>query len=122
MGQHWDGALTAAMQLATGELAAALLPGARGPVVGAAQRLFYITDVNARPARVDPDAWRLRIHGRVERPLELALGDLESLGLEELDATLVCVHNPVGGDRIGSARWIGVPLSRLLELAGVRPD
>src|SRR5437868_3976632 len=43
MGQHWDGALTAAMQLATGELAAALLPGARGPVVGAAQRLIHMT-------------------------------------------------------------------------------
>jgi DMSO/TMAO reductase YedYZ molybdopterin-dependent catalytic subunit len=83
---------------------------------------FYVTDVNARPSRIDPDAWRLRVDGMVERPLEFTLGDLESLGLEELDATLVCVHNPVGGDRIGSARWVGVPLSRLLEMAGARPD
>ena len=81
---------------------------------------FYVTDVAARPARIDPDAWRLRVHGMVERPLELALDDIESLGLEELDATLVCVHNPVGGDRIGSARWAGVPLERILDAAGVR--
>src|SRR3954468_8015485 len=83
---------------------------------------FYVTDVAARPPRVDPDTWRLRVTGMVERPLELTLDDIESLGRTELDATLVCVHNPVGGHRIGSARWVGVPLARLLDEAGVRPD
>jgi DMSO/TMAO reductase YedYZ molybdopterin-dependent catalytic subunit len=83
---------------------------------------FYVTDTAARPPRVDPDAWRLRVSGMVERPLELSLADIEALGLDELDATLVCVHNPVGGDRIGSARWAGVPLARVLEAAGVRAD
>src|SRR4051812_31106338 len=83
---------------------------------------FYVTDVAARPPRVDPDSWRLRITGLVERPLELSLEDIESLGLSELDATLVCVHNPVGGDRIGSARWVGVPLARLLDEAGVSAE
>src|SRR3954452_836294 len=43
MGEHREGALTAAMQLATAELVAAALPGARGPVVGAAQRLIHMT-------------------------------------------------------------------------------
>src|SRR4051794_36722298 len=80
---------------------------------------FYLTDATARPPRVDPDGWRLRVTGMVERPLELSLSDLEAMGLEEIDSTLVCVHNPVGGDRIGSARWIGVPLARLFEAAGV---
>jgi DMSO/TMAO reductase YedYZ molybdopterin-dependent catalytic subunit len=83
---------------------------------------FYVTDVSARPPRVDPDSWRLRITGLVERPLELSLEDIESLGLTELDATLVCVHNPVGGDRIGSARWVGVPLARLLDEVGVSAE
>jgi DMSO/TMAO reductase YedYZ molybdopterin-dependent catalytic subunit len=83
---------------------------------------FYVTDVAARPPRVDPNAWRLRVHGMTERPLALSLDDLEALGLEELDATLVCVHNPVGGDRIGTARWVGVPLARLLDEAGVQDD
>jgi DMSO/TMAO reductase YedYZ molybdopterin-dependent catalytic subunit len=83
---------------------------------------FYVTDTAARPARVDPDAWRLRVTGLVERPLELSLDDLEALGLQELDATLVCVHNPVGGDRIGTARWVGVPLARVLEAAGARAN
>src|SRR3954471_15829469 len=83
---------------------------------------FYVTDVAARPPRVDPDTWRLRVTGMVERPLELTLDDIASLGRTELDATLVCVHNPVGGNRIGSARWVGVPLARLLEEAGVHPE
>jgi DMSO/TMAO reductase YedYZ molybdopterin-dependent catalytic subunit len=82
---------------------------------------FYVTDVAARPPRVDPDTWRLRVHGMVERPLALSLDDLQSLGPAELDATLVCVHNPVGGDRIGSARWVGIPLERILDAAGARP-
>jgi DMSO/TMAO reductase YedYZ molybdopterin-dependent catalytic subunit len=83
---------------------------------------FYVTDVAARPPRVDPDDWRLRVAGLVDHPLELSLDDLAALGAQELDATLVCVHNPVGGDRIGSARWVGVPLARLLEEAGVHDD
>ena len=82
---------------------------------------FYVTDTAARPPRVDPDSWRLRVTGMIERPLELSLDGLEPLGLVELDATLVCVHNPVGGDRIGNARWLGVPLSRLLDACGPRP-
>src|SRR2546423_11519058 len=42
MSERREGALTAAMQLATAELAAALLPGARGPVGGTAQRLIHM--------------------------------------------------------------------------------
>jgi DMSO/TMAO reductase YedYZ molybdopterin-dependent catalytic subunit len=83
---------------------------------------FYVTDAAARPARVDPDSWRLRVTGLVDRPLELSLDDLDALGVEELDATLVCVHNPVGGDRISTARWVGVPIARLLDEAGVHDD
>jgi DMSO/TMAO reductase YedYZ molybdopterin-dependent catalytic subunit len=82
---------------------------------------FYVTDVTARPPRLDANEWRLRVGGMVDRTLELTLDDLTSLGLVELDATLVCVHNPVGGDRIGTARWLGVPIATLLERAGVQP-
>jgi len=83
---------------------------------------FYVTDVTFPPPALDAGAWTLRVHGLVERPFELSYSDLLALGPEELDATLVCVHNPVGGHRIGTARWLGVPLTRLLERAGVRPE
>src|SRR4051812_20895373 len=85
-------------------------------------RSFYVTDVTVGPPRLDANGWRLRVRGMVDSNLELTLDDLTSLGLVELDATLVCVHNPVGGDRIGSARWLGVPIARLFERAGVQAD
>jgi DMSO/TMAO reductase YedYZ molybdopterin-dependent catalytic subunit len=77
---------------------------------------FYVTDVNVGAPLVDPTGWRLRVRGMIERPLDLSLPDLADLGLVEFDAVMVCIHNPVGGDRVGNARWLGVPLGRLLAL------
>ncbi|MGI8727291.1 MAG: molybdopterin-dependent oxidoreductase [Solirubrobacterales bacterium] len=76
---------------------------------------FYTTDTQLPAPAIDPDEWRLRVTGMVEEPLELSFDDLLALDPVELDATLVCVHNPVGGPRIDSARWLGVPIARLLE-------
>jgi DMSO/TMAO reductase YedYZ molybdopterin-dependent catalytic subunit len=81
---------------------------------------FYITDVSFPAPRQDAGEWRLRVHGLVECELELSYREFLRLGLVELDTTMICVHNPVGGERIGTARWLGVPVRDLLELAGVR--
>lgn len=83
---------------------------------------FYVTDVQFPAPRLDIDRWRLRVTGMVDHPLEFSFGDLLELPLVEFDATLVCVHNPVGGDRISSGRWLGVPMTALLEPAGVQDD
>lgn len=82
---------------------------------------FYVTDVAVPAPQVDLTGWRLRVHGLVGDELSLTYEQLLAFGLHELDATLVCVHNPVGGGRVGTARWSGVPLSDLLSRAGVRP-
>ena len=39
--------------------------------------------------------------------------------LIERDITLTCVSNGVGGQYVGGARWLGVRLTDLLDLAGV---
>jgi DMSO/TMAO reductase YedYZ molybdopterin-dependent catalytic subunit len=83
---------------------------------------LYKTDQTLPAPLIDPHGWRLRVHGEVDRELELSLDDLLAMDLAEHDATLICVHNPVGGDRIGSARWTGVPLADLLERAGPHPS
>jgi hypothetical protein len=49
----------------------------------------------------------------------LALSDLLALPLEERDMLMICVHNPVGGDRMGCARWTGIRMADLLDRAGV---
>jgi DMSO/TMAO reductase YedYZ molybdopterin-dependent catalytic subunit len=70
--------------------------------------------------RIDPSTWRLRIHGMVEREVELSFAELLRRPLIARDITLNCVSNEVGGPYIGTARWLGVPLAVLLREAGVR--
>jgi DMSO/TMAO reductase YedYZ molybdopterin-dependent catalytic subunit len=77
--------------------------------------------VTLPPPLVDIDRWRLRVDGLVERPATLTWERLGALGVVELEAVMVCVHNPVGGGRVGNARWLGVPLTAVLDNAGVTP-
>jgi DMSO/TMAO reductase YedYZ molybdopterin-dependent catalytic subunit len=83
-------------------------------------RSFYRVDTALRVPDVPVDSWRLRIHGMVERELDLSFEDLLSRRLVERRITLTCVSNPVGGEYAGNATWIGVPLRDLLREAGVR--
>lgn len=82
--------------------------------------LFYRVDTALILPQVDPRSWTLRIHGMVDRPIELTFDDLLHQPLDEHDMTLSCVSNEVGGPLVGNARWIGVPLAGLLRSAGVR--
>ncbi|MCO1337382.1 oxidoreductase [Kocuria polaris] len=106
--------------------AAALPDGVSSPVPGMPPFVspnddFYRIDTALSVPRVDPSTWRLRIHGLVEREIEIGFDDLLAEELVEADVTLTCVSNPVGGDLAGNARWLGVPVRRLLERAGVDP-
>jgi DMSO/TMAO reductase YedYZ molybdopterin-dependent catalytic subunit len=83
-------------------------------------RDFYRVDTALRVPDVPLDGWRLRIHGMVDQELDLSFEDLLSRRLVEQRITLTCVSNPVGGDYLGNATWIGVPLRDLLREAGVR--
>jgi DMSO/TMAO reductase YedYZ molybdopterin-dependent catalytic subunit len=79
---------------------------------------FFRIDTAFPLPSVDPRTWSLQVLGAVERPLELTYDDLLAEELVEVDATIACVSNEVGGDLIGTARWLGVPLAVLLERAG----
>jgi DMSO/TMAO reductase YedYZ molybdopterin-dependent catalytic subunit len=83
---------------------------------------FYRIDTALIVPRIDPADWRLRIHGMVEREVEISWDELLSLPMQESHVTLACVSNPVGGDLIGNARWLGHPVRELLARAGVDPD
>lgn len=83
---------------------------------------FFRIDTALTIPRIDVDAWRLRLTGRVEREVELTFDELIDLGLVEVDATIACVSNEVGGGLVGNARWVGVPLARVLALAEPRAD
>lgn len=82
---------------------------------------FYRIDTALTVPRVSTEDWSLRVHGLVDRELTLDYQALLGRPMIELDATIACVSNYVGGDLIGNARWLGCRLDDLLEEAGIDP-
>jgi DMSO/TMAO reductase YedYZ molybdopterin-dependent catalytic subunit len=83
--------------------------------------VFYRIDTAIVVPRLDPADWTLHIHGRVRNPYSINFEELLATGMVERFITLACVSNQVGGDLIGNARWLGVPVAGLLERAGPLP-
>ena len=85
------------------------------------------------PLSIDPAAYRLRVTGKVERPLDLSLDELRRVATP---AEIVAVNQCSGNSRghftprvnggqlsngaMGNARWTGVPLKAVLDRAGVQ--
>jgi len=82
---------------------------------------FYRIDTALIVPSVDLATWRLSLRGMVEREVTLTFEELVGLPLVERYVTIACVSNEVGGDLVGNAKWTGVRLTDLLEMAGVRP-
>jgi sulfite oxidase len=107
---------------------------AEGPLT--ATDAFYVRGHGAIPD-VDPAAWRLQVHGLVERELDLSLSTMrEAFREREVIATLQCAGNrraglmairdipheaPWGPGATGTATWSGVALADVLALAGPLP-
>lgn len=95
--------------------------------------LFFVRNHGAVPA-VDAAGYRLRLTGRVERPLDLSLEDLRRLPRVSVPATLQCAGNrrrellsvreipgevPWDLEAISHAEWGGVRLAEVLRWAGI---
>lgn len=80
---------------------------------------FYRVDTRLTTPIVSTADWTLTIDGDVDKELTFTFDQLAAMPLIERDITLTCVSNSVGGKYVGSARWIGVRLTDLLDLAGV---
>lgn len=92
---------------------------------------FYIRSHFPVP-EIDLATWRLRIEGAVEHPREWSCEELCALPNETVAALLECAGNgrvflvpKVKGAQwelgaVGNARWSGVSLGKLLELAGAK--
>jgi DMSO/TMAO reductase YedYZ molybdopterin-dependent catalytic subunit len=81
---------------------------------------FYRIDTALVVPAVDPNDWRIRIHGMVDREITLTYRELVARRITEDWVTICCVSNPVGGDLIGNAWWSGVRIADLLAEAGVQ--
>ncbi len=80
---------------------------------------FYRIDTRLSLPVVDTEDWTLTIDGDVEEEVTLTFDDLRDMELLERDITLTCVSNDVGGPYVGGARWLGVRLTDVLDLARV---
>ncbi|MEW1958391.1 molybdopterin-dependent oxidoreductase [Kineococcus sp. NPDC059986] len=83
---------------------------------------FYRVDTALSVPQVDVSTWSLRIHGMVDREVTVTYQDLLAEDLVERWTTMTCVSNEVGGNLVGNARWLGVPLTTLLDRAGLQSD
>jgi DMSO/TMAO reductase YedYZ molybdopterin-dependent catalytic subunit len=80
---------------------------------------FYRIDTALLVPSVDVSTWTLRIHGLVERETTLTWDELLALPMFEQYVTIACVSNEVGGNLVGNAKWTGVRLREVLDIAGV---
>jgi DMSO/TMAO reductase YedYZ molybdopterin-dependent catalytic subunit len=78
---------------------------------------FYRIDTALIVPVVDVESWSVRIHGMVENEVVLTMDDLRAMEQHERYITLSCVSNPVGDDLVGNAKWQGVRLTEVLDMA-----
>jgi DMSO/TMAO reductase YedYZ molybdopterin-dependent catalytic subunit len=82
---------------------------------------FYRIDTALTVPRVGVEDWTLSVTGYVDRPLSIGYEELLERPMVESVATIACVSNEIGGDLIGTARWLGCRLDDLLAEAGIQP-
>ncbi len=90
---------------------------------------YHLADV---PLDIDPDKFTLEIKGKVDRPQKLSLKEIRKMKAVELVAVAQCSGNSRGffeprvaggqlaNGAMGNARWRGVPLKTVLDMAGVQ--
>jgi DMSO/TMAO reductase YedYZ molybdopterin-dependent catalytic subunit len=78
---------------------------------------FYRIDTALSVPEVNAQDWELRVHGLVEQEVRLSFQDLLDANLIESHMSLTCVSNPVGGNLAGNAKWLGMPIREVLNMA-----
>ncbi|MCA6101319.1 SorA family sulfite dehydrogenase catalytic subunit [Bradyrhizobium australafricanum] len=90
---------------------------------------YHLADL---PYNLDPDKFTLEIKGKVDKPQKLSLKDIRKLKATEIVAVNQCSGNSrgffsprvaggqLGNGAMGCARWHGVPLKTVLDMAGVQ--
>ena len=93
---------------------------------------FVRYHLSGLPYDLDPDKFTLQIKGKVDKPLALSLKDIRKMKATEIVAVTQCSGNSrgffeprvaggqLGNGAMGNARWRGVPLKTVLDMAGVQ--
>ena len=79
---------------------------------------FYKIDTRLTIPHLAAEGWTVKVTGMVNKELELTYDQLAAMPLFEQWVTIACVSNEVGGNLVGNAKWTGVLLNSVLEMAG----
>lgn len=96
---------------------------------------LHFTRTHNGVAQIDPNKWRLMIHGLVEKPIVLTLDQLKRYPSETRVLALECPSNSAAewkGPQFGTlqmvkgmmscAEWTGVRLKTILDELGLKPE
>src|ERR1700675_5065440 len=90
---------------------------------------YHLADV---PLNIDPDVFSVGIKGKVDKPMKLSLADIKRMPAVDIVAVNQCSGNSrgffnprvaggqLGNGAMGNARWRGVALKTVLDVAGVQ--
>jgi len=78
-------------------------------------REFYRIDTAIVVPNIAAETWTLKIDGMAKNPREFTYQELINRPVFELDDTIACVSNEVGGNLVGNARWLGIRLDDLIK-------
>ncbi|MBU6457999.1 MAG: molybdopterin-dependent oxidoreductase [Bradyrhizobium sp.] len=93
---------------------------------------FVRYHLSGLPYDLDPGKFTLEVKGKVDKPLKLSLRDIRKMKATEIVAVNQCSGNSRGffeprvaggqlaNGAMGNARWLGVSLKAVLEMAGVQ--
>ena len=88
---------------------------------------FYRIDTALHVPVIDPATWQLKVTGMVEQEITLSYAELLARPLAAHMSTLTCKANPIGanpiaGNLVGNATWLGLPVREVLAQARPRPE
>jgi DMSO/TMAO reductase YedYZ molybdopterin-dependent catalytic subunit len=85
--------------------------------------LYYVSINNeALDPKINEANWKLEVGGLVREPSSFTLAQLkQSFTPRDLEFTMACISNPIGGDLIGNCVWTGLRVKDLLDNVGVQP-
>ncbi len=84
--------------------------------------LYYVSISNeALDPKLNEADWKLEVAGMVNTPTKFSLQELkDQFTPKDMEFTMSCISNPIGGSLIGNCNWRGLKVKDLLEKVGMQ--
>jgi hypothetical protein len=82
---------------------------------------FYVVSKNLVDPDVNTSTWTLTVTGTVDHPITLTYDQLRALPSMQVERTLECISNDVGGDLMSNGLWTGVRIADLARMVNPLP-